>query len=601
MSLRQILFAAIGIVAIGIAACSTLKKNDSDKDIRLFLGSFESNLKLTDNEILKQFEVRQSREAVLSAVHVLQNKESEYILCTMAYLDATIERTTDSIKVQIPAAFTTRNIEHDDTHAESILTLWLKENQHGYTIVKLGGEKFYQDFMALKGSISWSTDRLEALKNREVIYTKAREIQKQYDSVVWYATYLSKNYFYVINGRWKSERGNYSDLLTQKDEYKMGLVDEAGTVIIPVEYELIGTPGFAKPQWVEVTKDGKTGYFNLETRKLTIEPAYDMIIPYEKAEVYAITRTDSTYGWIDNEYQYHEGFHSPEVEQWVKTFQFLSAELTIESGKQALCEIPNSDYTGWCIAIPPSYYVKTGLFNAIETDITSWDMPEGGSIGDIKTKGTLFEKITDGISALITTVEENYVMGRESFYAFNRLAFVSPNHTLLNITELPGERIIRIKRLEDNLIEIKTQPQTYDMPDYSGEYELPKYTYFLIDGNKVIEQKSLRTHNFVEFAKLDSSYITGTFNYWDPETETKKEVSALPREILEYMRNEIFAGYGFKFTDSLNIARFENYPNDIADIDEIRGALTGIDQHNVEFLERMMDLMEEKPVAKKPI
>ncbi len=245
----------------------------------------------------------------------------------------------------------------------------------------------------MKLAISWSTDRLEALKKREVIYAKAREIQQHYDSVIWYTTYESKNYFYVINGHWEPKQGIYQDILKQDDnEYKMGLVDETGTVVIPVEYKLIGTPGFAKPQMIEVTKNGKVGYFNLQTRKLIIEPAYDMIVPYEKANVYAITRTDSIYGWIDSQYQYHEGFNSPEEEQWVNTFQFLSGDLSIESGKQALCEIPNSDHAGWCIVIPPSYYVKTGLFDAIETDITSGDMPEGGAIGDIKTKGTLFEK-----------------------------------------------------------------------------------------------------------------------------------------------------------------------------------------------------------------
>ncbi len=92
MSLRQTLFAAIGILAIAIAACSTLKTKDSDEDIRLFLGSFEASLKLSDAGILKQFKVKQTREAVLSAIHVLQNKESEYIVCTMAYQAAIIER-----------------------------------------------------------------------------------------------------------------------------------------------------------------------------------------------------------------------------------------------------------------------------------------------------------------------------------------------------------------------------------------------------------------------------------------------------------------------------------------------------------------------------
>ncbi len=215
----------------------------------------------------------------------------------------------------------------------------------------------------LKQSISFTTDRLEGLKKREAIYTKVREIQKQYDSVVWYTNYLGKNYFYVINGHWDMEQDSYGDFLNNKNGYKMGLVDETGAVVIPVEYKLIGTPGFAKPQWIEVTKNGKAGYFNLETRKLTIEPAYDMIIPYEKANIYAITRTDSTYGWIDSNYQYHEGFHSPELKQWVTTYQFLSGDLSIESSKQAFCEVASSQYAGWCVVMPPSYYGKDGALS----------------------------------------------------------------------------------------------------------------------------------------------------------------------------------------------------------------------------------------------
>ncbi len=192
-------------------------------------------------------------------------------------------------------------------------------------------------------------------------------------------------------------------------------------------------------------------------------------------------------------------------------------------------------------------------------------------------------------------------MGRESFYASNRLAFVTPRHELLGVSEIPGGQITRFKRLNDKLVEIKTQQPHYDMPDYSGDYYMPTYTYFLLDKTGVSEQTSSRTYNFTEFAKLDSSYITGSFYYWDQKTEELTEVGALGLPTLEFMRNEILAGYGLKFADSLNMARFSHYPQNVTDIAEIRSKLNETDRHNVEFLEKIIGLMGEKPAATKPI
>ncbi len=79
------------------------------------------------------------------------------------------------------------------------------------------------------------------------------------------------------------------------------------------------------------------------------------------------------------------------------------------------------------------------------------------------------------------------------------------------------------------------------MPDYSGDYYMPTYTYFLLDKTGVSEQTSSRTYNFTEFAKLDSSYITGSFYYWDQKTAKLTEVGALGLPTLEFMRNEILA------------------------------------------------------------
>src|SRR5690349_88005 len=81
---NRMLVAAVVLVAV-VAACSVLKKENSEKDIRVFLTTFQSSLGSSDDEILKFFETRQSKEAILSAVKVLQNKEHEFIECLASF------------------------------------------------------------------------------------------------------------------------------------------------------------------------------------------------------------------------------------------------------------------------------------------------------------------------------------------------------------------------------------------------------------------------------------------------------------------------------------------------------------------------------------
>jgi hypothetical protein len=47
-------------------------------------------LSSTDENILRYFETRQSKEAILTMVRILQNKEEEFIDCVAAFDDAVI-------------------------------------------------------------------------------------------------------------------------------------------------------------------------------------------------------------------------------------------------------------------------------------------------------------------------------------------------------------------------------------------------------------------------------------------------------------------------------------------------------------------------------
>jgi hypothetical protein len=593
MSFRRPLFALAGVLAIVVASCSVLKKNDPDEAVRAFIVAFQTSLEHADPDIFKLFETQQSHEAILSAVRVLQNKESEYIVCAMAYQNASIEYDEDVVRVTIPAVFTPRNIDDADAREESTLTFLLKQNQHTLVITQLEGEEFYRSFIKLRGDIEWQTERENALKTRLEVYARAKEIQHHYDSVVWYTRYQDRNYFYVINGIWRPRSEEYGSFVNgDPAEYKMGLVDEAGAIVIPAEYEMIGTLGFINPHLVEVVNDGKTGHFDLAAHKLIVAPIYDMLIPYEHEDIHALTQTDTTYGWIDAQFQYHEGFPSIETEQYVRTFQFLPKDLTLDN-HQTLCEIPNEENAGAGIIIPPSYFVKLGLFQQVITGISTEDMPFEGWKGYIKTHGTMLQYITDGIRALITDISTNYTGGREDFYVSNRVTFITPANDTLGVSEISGSTVTSLRRIRENIVEIVSRPAVvFYEGEFGEEYDIPTYTYFALDKTGVTEMKSLRACNFTEFVKLDSSYVTGSFHHWDPTTETEVPYATLSLPTLQFMHDEILASYGYRFPDSVARERFGRYPQEIENLEDIRSKFTDLDRHNVSFLEMFMNLLK---------
>ena len=114
-----------------------------------------------------------------------------------------------------------------------------------------------------------------------------------------------------------------------------------------------------------------SGYFDLQSKTLIVEPKYDMIIPTEFDSVFAIVRQDSTFGWLTKYYEFQPGFPSQEVQSWFEAFTYLRKNLRLVAGNQVFCEIPSEDYAGNGIIMPPSYLVNHGVFDAIEHGIVT--------------------------------------------------------------------------------------------------------------------------------------------------------------------------------------------------------------------------------------
>jgi hypothetical protein len=591
-------YTPIAIVAllIGVVACGVLQKKDSETEVRTFLMSFQNNLAKSDDEILKQFDTQQSSESILTAIHILQNKEHVYLECKIDFAQAQLTIGETAVNIVIPAQFKSVNLDRD-YHAESSLSMTLRPKDGTYVISKLEAEAFYKSFADLKIDMEYSVEQMQALKTREPIFEQAKHLQQKFDSVIWYTTYNDKRYFYVIAGTWDSSL----EVKHDGANYKMGLTDEDGNIIIPLEYDLIGCLGFAYPNMVEVKKNGKLGYYDLNSKKLVVATSYDMIIPYQEGSAFAILKNDTTYGWVNRAFEHQQGFPSPAAAAWVNSFSFIPANLKFKGDSlYAFCEIPNEPHIGYGILVPPSYLVKSGLFNEVITGISTTSFPYAGWTAYMETKGTKLQTISDKISAMMTTITERYIEGREEFYTYNRMVFIDSRHDTLEVNNVSAAGEINFRKPDSTLLEISYLNSYYSMEGSSWpESNMLSYEYFELGPN--LSVKHLSTHRdfpFTQFVKMDSSYLQGDFSGYDYELEKEVKSTFISSSTLEYMREEILADYGFIFPDENTNERYKGrdwYKPRYESIEAFRDDMTDIDRYNLDFLDKILALAQ-KPV-----
>lgn len=589
--LRKPLYLVLSLLAIYTISCSILKKEDPDQAVRGFLTSFQTSLSGTDKQILAQFDAKQSREALLTIINILQNRGEQFIECTAAFNNPTIQWEGELAKVEIPVTFELKGMSEKEA-TDATLVLWLKSDNKNFVISKIEGEPFYLAFTSLKNRNEWAIDRELAMKERVWVYEKAKELEQKFDSVIWFATYNKKNYFYVVEGPWVNYFADYDTRGEKNVGVKMGLVDAEGNIIIPIEYDQVGTINFEIADLVEVIKDNQVGYFNLETQQLVVKPEFDVILPYTFDQAKGIVKKDSVYGWLDQQYVYHEGFPSSRAEKWVNDFDYLKRPLTFRDGNTVFAEIPAPDHAGFGILVPATYLVKTGIFNTIEGGISTTKVPLNGWTEYIETNGSVFEKISDQVGALFTAVTERYIEGREEFYTQNRISFINNERDTIGRASMP-EGKITVRQVDSTLIEF-TSPAEYDY--YLGDYEvdeLPLHTYFAIRENSVVKLESKRLFPQTQFVKLDSTYLNEKFYRWNDGN--KEEATGISLLTWEYMRNEILDEYGYKFTDPELIHQFGE-DGEYTTLEEIGEKLSDIDRHNLTFLDRIIESLKSKAV-----
>jgi hypothetical protein len=518
-------------------------------------------------------------------------------VCKADIANAALTTEGDKILVGIPVWLSSKERTNYEQQ-QYTLNMTLARDGDSFRIVQLEGEEFYQNFQRIKNINDWEARQLLVLQSREEFISNARKLETQFDSVVWFTEYEQKSYFYVVEGPWVNKFMDYETRNEVVTGIKMGLVNAMGEIVIPIEYDLIGTIAFHYHNLAEVKQNGKVGYFNIDTKQLVVPAVYDMIIPYDDSRT--VVKQDTLIGWLDKDFAYHAGFESNEMESWYRNFDYLKKPIMIKAGHYAFAEIPSAEYAANGIIVPPAYLSKHGVFNFIESGFSLTETPVSGYTEYMQTTSSIIERISNSLRAVAVTIQERYLDGREEFYDYSQVVFVDDKLNPVGQSTISGTSI-SMHMVDSTLLEVRTPHDFWFLEeDACEESNLMKHIYFSVGkSDSVIQLNSRRLYSQTKYVKLDSTYLTGTFTLSDFSENKGQTRDFLSEKTITYMRDEILGDNGYNFPDikeeyfhHFDYLRDKDDPV-VATVAEAEARMSATDKANYDFLNRVLQRMQQ--------
>ena len=170
-----------------------------------------------------------------------------------------------------------------------------------------------------------------------------------------------------------------------------------------------------------------------------------------------------------------------------------------------------------------------------------------------------------------------------------------------------------IKILNDSLYEVKAGAVLWaDLYDSTKTLTGgPYYHYLSVRNNKLVELPNHRYFGFTKYVKMDDSYLNGCYRlligkvYKNSKPTTVDHVTP---DLLRYMKNEIYADYGYQFKDKRWQQIFEDMPAYGYDADtqkpkegnvSVDDSLTDIDKYNINWIAQKLKGIKTNTLAKK--
>lgn len=595
------------LLLITSLACTS--KNTAEKDVNLFLETFEQKLSLPANEVLSLFklssETSVTLDGIAKTIEILQNKNAneDSVWCKINFEKPAIEIKENEIHISMAVLITSLDTQMA-YEKNSMFSFVLTPTQGDYFISDFSAMDFYNDYQQAVGEIKYAKERERAIASKQIFFNQAAMLKKMYDldSVVWYTQYNDSIYYYVVIGNWNVNMKH--EKVFENYDHQMGLVSETGRIVVPHRYNLVSTIAFEEEDIIEVKKDGLVGLYSIDGKQVA-EPIYQYIIPYSEYNVDAIAlvKKEEQNGWLDKNYQYHEGTPSSNADTYLKTYAFLNNKTTINKETTVMTEVLHPEHLGYGIVIPTQHYVTNKLLEEIIDNIYLGENAFGwGNTSDISRRVTFFDKFSESFSALFVYLNDSYVGGREEFYERGQITIVNKENTPI-ISEMVYGDEISFVRIDSSIIEMRvtnTFPEEYNY-EYEGPrnvWSSPNFRYFEVKNGIVKKLESGREYNFTAYVKIDSTYLEGTFTSYNEETQTSTKSTMPDALTLANMRNEILADYGYAFKDPVVQQYFKQnnsyYKPNYEHYEDFMNEMNDVDKHNLLFLEKIIGTLDNK-------
>jgi hypothetical protein len=612
--------AACGIF---IAACKTAKTTEKAA-VLAFLKDFNTQVKAGHTKsALALFEDGPNTAANKALIKVLAGKSTlggkgKPLFKVGLDVDAAgIDFTNpQAIVAVVPAKFKHDSVPGAASHIN--FTLYKVDGKQ-YKIVAAKVDDFSSDYALYQNKVINATVPETDIYSPETLaaFKTAEQLQTKYDSVLWFQHINKKTWYYVIKGKitdtYYYEDRN-PDYIKERSDFKMGLVNPDLKEIIPVEYDLIHNIGGTVDGLIEVEKQGKKGFYNMDG-KLLVPAIYDQLLPLKDGNDYFYLKKDSTI--TDKLVDFKIADILPKVKHYASSFTWD------DKSNHDIMEYNSRGYAT-ALVVAPSYLVEWQFLDKFLNfpdpmrKLYVAEGEEGGDDGETVAINFDGEQKDDGnwFQSTFYSVVENYLNGRGGLYESKKLLVVDKKQNRVlgfdpkylsggdeggGISGTCNENYL--KAINDSLFEYKTTASLYqDLLDTTHTLsEGPFYHYIQIKNGKLVALKTQRKFP-TQFVKLDDSYLQGCYLISPAYGKGKdRRIDHATDEILEVMKNEIYASYNYKFKNKRwnELFNFQvtNNSGESGLNTNVDDSLTVIDKYNIDFLNRKLQVKKPAVVA----
>jgi hypothetical protein len=347
----------VGILALLAGAFLFIRSRNLVKpktdEINQFLYAFSNQINegKTDS-LLSDFDVNTPPRALKKLINLLVGKQDlnskeKPLAAIHLDVDASTVNVVNSelIIAKVPAKFSRESFEPK----WSILTLKIHQlGPHQFKIIQIDAREFLADYFAYENLI-----RSKIIADKDMYspitlkaFETAKELKSRYDSVIWFGHLDNKTYFYVVKGKWDKDKDIEREKDSVIDPYKMGLVGPDLKEIIPVEYDLIHNINGTFPGMVEVEKDNKKGFFDLNG-KITIPVNYEQIFPVDDESNLAVLKKGEDYFYLKKDMTISEKVDLKMSDFFSKIKMLSSQSNLYKDALSVITEYNSRDTTGF--------------------------------------------------------------------------------------------------------------------------------------------------------------------------------------------------------------------------------------------------------------